>query len=326
VDLKSDRARVQAAILIYLLFCVAMNLGVWAWFALHIHGPHIFPLGGYRDRFSDLLLYSGKYQIWKDPHMGNYDNLNGTLCPRNYPPFAVMVYRFLLQVCAPYALPVMLVTMLGAMAVACTLLWRRVRRFESYRWYMGAAIFLSGFFGWGILQVVMRGNPEGLVWIAVCLGAMFFARRQYPGAAVAFGIASSIKPFPVLWFALMARHRRYREAVLGLVTAAGVTLASLLIIDRNPLRAWRQISGKNTFFTDYVVAFRPMGEMTADHSLFQSMKPSPVSCAIMDSTSLTRNTGCIPTIRSPGSCIWRTCRSPRSSRWSCSGGYGTSQC
>jgi hypothetical protein len=272
VDLKSDRARVQAAILIYLLFCVAMNLGVWAWFALHIHGPHIFPLGGYRDRFSDLLLYSGKYQIWKDPHMGNYDNLNGTLCPRNYPPFAVMVYRFLLQVCAPYALPVMLVTMLGAMAVACTLLWRRVRRFESYRWYMGAAIFLSGFFGWGILQVVMRGNPEGLVWIAVCLGAMFFARRQYPGAAVAFGIASSIKPFPVLWFALMARHRRYREAVLGLVTAAGVTLASLLIIDRNPLRAWRQISGKNTFFTDYVVAFRPMGEMTADHSLFQSMK------------------------------------------------------
>jgi hypothetical protein len=249
-----------------------MNLGVWAWFALHIHGPHIFPLGGYRDRFSDLLLYSGKYQIWKDPHMGNYDNLNGTLCPRNYPPFAVMVYRFLLQVCAPYALPVMLVTMLGAMAVACTLLWRRVRRFESYRWYMGAAIFLSGFFGWGILQVVMRGNPEGLVWIAVCLGAMFFARRQYPGAAVAFGIASSIKPFPVLWFALMARHRRYREAVLGLVTAAGVTLASLLIIDRNPLRAWRQISGKNTFFTDYVVAFRPMGEMTADHSLFQSMK------------------------------------------------------
>ena len=272
MDLKSDRARVQAAILIYLLFCVAMNLGVWAWFALHIHGPHIFPLGGYRDRFSDLLLYSGKYQIWKDPHMGNYDNLNGTLCPRNYPPFAVMVYRFLLKVCAPYALPVMLVTMLGAMAVACTLLWRRVRRFESYRWYMGAAIFLSGFFGWGILQVVMRGNPEGLVWIAVCLGAMFFARRQYPGAAVAFGIASSIKPFPVLWFALMARHRRYREAVLGLVTAAGVTLASLLIIDRNPLRAWRQISGKNTFFTDYVVAFRPMGEMTADHSLFQSMK------------------------------------------------------
>jgi hypothetical protein len=326
VDLKSGRTRVRAAILIYLLFCVAMNLAVWFWFALHRHGPHIFPLGGYRDRFSDLLLFSGKYQVAKDPHMGNYDALNGTLFPKNYAPFRVVVYLFLLQVCAPFAVPVLLTAVLGALAVACTLLWRRVRRFESYRWYMGAAIFLTGFFGWGTLQVVLRGNIEGLMWIAICLGAAFFARRQYPGAAVAFGIASCIKPYPVLWLALMARHRRYREAVLGLVTAAGVTLASLLIIDRNPLRAWRQISGKNTFFTDYVVAFRPMGEMTADHSLFQSMKPSPVSCAIMDSTSLTRNTGCIPTIRSPGSCIWRTCRSPRSSRWSCSGGYGTSQC
>jgi len=270
--LKSGRARVQAAILVYLLFCVAMNLGVWAWFALHRHGPHIFPLGGYRDRFSDLLLYSGKYQIWKDPHMGNYGHLNGTLFPGTYPPFAVMIYLFLLQACAPFAVPVLLAAVLGTVAVACALLWRRVRRFGSYRWYMGAAIFLTGFFGWGTLQVVLRGNIEGLMWIAICLGAAFFARRQYPGAAVAFAIASCIKPYPVLWLALMARHRRYREAALGLVSAAAVTLASLLVIDRNLLRAWRHITGKSGFFTDYVVSFRPFDEMKGDHSLFQSMK------------------------------------------------------
>jgi hypothetical protein len=272
VGLKSNRARVQAAILIYLLFFAAMNFAVWFWFALHIHGPHVFPLGGYRDRFSDLLLFSGKYQVAKDPHMGNYDALNGTLFPKNYPPFGVVVYLFLLQVCAPFAVPVLLASELGAVAVACALLWRRVRQFESYRWFMGAAIFLTGFFAWGTLQVVMRGNIEGLMWIAICLGAMFFARRQYPGAAVAFAIASCIKPYPVLWLALMARHRRYREAAIGFVTAAGVTLASLLVIDRNPLRAYRNITGKSAFFTDYVVSFRPMGEMLGDHSLFQSMK------------------------------------------------------
>jgi hypothetical protein len=118
----------------------------------------------------------------------------------------------------------------------------------------------------------MRGNIEGLMWIAVCLGAAFFARRHYPGAAVAFGIASSIKPYPVLWLALMARHRKFREVALGLVSAAALTLASLLAIDRNPLRAWRNISGKGTFFANYIVAFRPMEEMRGDHSLFQSMK------------------------------------------------------
>lgn len=273
LDLKSDRGHVQASILLYLLIYVALSLAVWIWFAMHRHVTgHLFPLGDRVERFGDLLRFSAKFQIGKDPRMWDSEHLIGTLFPRNYPPFGVVIYLFLLQGCAPYALVVLLATVLGAVAVACTLLWRRVRRFESYRWYMGAAIFATGFLGWGTLQVVMRGNIEGLMWIAICLGATFFARRQYPGAAVAFGIASCIKPYPLLWLALMARHRRYREVALGLISAAAVTLASLLVIDRNPLHAWRHISGKNTFFQFYVVAFRPMGEMTGDHSLFQSMK------------------------------------------------------
>ena len=273
MDLKSGRARVQTAILIYLLFCIAMNLAVWTWFALHRHVTgHLFPLGERVEHFGDLLLFSGKYQIWKDPRLPNFGQLNGTLFPKNYPPFGVVIYLFLLQACAPFAVPVLLATVLGAVAVACALLWRRVRRLEGYRWYIGAAIFATGLFGWGTLQVLMRGNIEGLMWIAVCLGATLYARRHNPGAAVAFAIASCIKPYPVLWLALMARHRKFREVALGVVTAAGVTLASLLVVDRNPLRAWRHITGKSAFFTDYVVSFRPMGEMTGDHSLFQSMK------------------------------------------------------
>jgi len=273
LDLKSSHRRVQTAVLIYLLFCVAMDLGVWAWFAMHRHVTgHLFPLGERVERFGDLLRFSAKYQIGKDPRMFDSEHLIGTLFPKNYPPFAVVLYLFLLQGCAPYALPVLLATVLGAVAMACTLLWRRVRRLESYRWYIGVAIFATGLFGWGTEQVVMRGNIEGLMWIAICLGAALYARRQYPGAAVAFGIASCIKPYPLLWLALMARHRRYREAVLGLVSAAAVTLASLLVIDRNLLRAWRHITGKSGFFTDYVVSFRPFDEMKGDHSLFQSMK------------------------------------------------------
>jgi hypothetical protein len=115
----------------------------------------------------------------------------------------------------------------------------------------------------------MRANLEGLTWICACVGAMLLARRQYRGAAVAFGLGCCIKPFPVLWLALMARHRRYRDAVLGLATTAVVTLASLLAIDRNPLRAYRHINAKSNFFTDYVVGFRPI---PGDHSLFQTMK------------------------------------------------------
>ena len=259
--------------MIYLLFCVAMNVAVWTWFAVHRNTPgHLFPLGDRVQRYADLLLFSGKHQIWKDSHLPNYGNLNGTLFPKNYPPFGVVIYLFLLQVCAPFAVPVLLLTVFGSMLIACVLLWRRVRRLDAYRWYMGVAIFTTGLFGWGTLQVLMRGNIEGLMWIPVCLGAVLFARRSYRGAAVSFGIAACIKPYPVLWFAIMARQRKLREVAMGLAAAAAVTLASLLAIDRNPLRAWRSITGKNTFFQDYVVAFRPFDEMKGDHSLLQTIK------------------------------------------------------
>jgi hypothetical protein len=255
-----------------LLFCV-LSVGTWAWFVLHRSVPgHSFPLGERTQRFGDLLHFTAKYQVGADAHMGNPYGIGGTLFPRNYPAFAVLVYLFLLQVCAPYALPVLLAAVLGAMAVACTMLWRRVREFEGYKWYMGAAIFATGFFGWGTEQTVMRGNIEGLVWIAVCLGAALYARRLYGGAAVSFGIACCLKPYPALWLAVMARHRRYKEALLGLLTAGAVSLASLLAIDRNPLRAYRTISGESIFGSDYILAFRPMEEMKGDHSLFQTMK------------------------------------------------------
>jgi hypothetical protein len=273
LDLQSGRRNVQSAVLLYLLFCIAMDLAVWFWFVLHRNTPgHLFPLGDRAQRFGDLLLFSGKHQVWKDPRLPNFSNLNGTLFPRNYPPFGVVLYLFLLQTCAPFAVPVLLVAVLGSVLAACVLLWRRVRRLDGYRWTMGAAIFATGLFGWGTLQVVMRGNIEGLLWIPVCVGAALFARRSYSGAAVAFGIASCVKPYPVLWLALMARQRKFREVALGFLSATTVTLASLLAIDRNPLRAWRSITGTDSFFSDYIVAFRPIPEMAGDHSLFQSIK------------------------------------------------------
>jgi hypothetical protein len=271
-DPKANSRGVRSAVLIYLLILIGLNLITWIWFALHRHGPHHFPLGERVERFGDLLRFSGKYQVGKDPRMFDSEHLIGTLFPKNYPPFAVAIYLFLLQECAPYALPVMLAVMVGAVAVACTLLWTRVRRLEGYRWYMGTAIFATGLFGWGTEQVVMRGNIEGVVWIFVCFGAALYAQQKYSGAGAVFGMACCLKPYPVLWLALMARHRRYREVGIGIATAAAVTLASLLAIDINPIRAYRYISAPSNFFGNYIVAFRPMEEMMGDHSLLQTMK------------------------------------------------------
>ena len=272
MGLKSDRDRVQSALLIYLLVFLGLNLYVWAGFALHRHGIHRFPLGERVERFGDLLRFSGKFQYGKDPHMNDPEHLIGTLFPLNYPAFPVVIYLFLLQVCAPYALAAMMLPVIAAICIACTMLWRRARRFEAYRGYMGVAIFATGLFGWGTEQVVMRGNIEGVLWIGTALGASLYAQRKFRGAAVAFAVAACIKPYPVLWLALMARHRKFKEVLLAALSACAVTLASLLAIDRNPIRAYDRITGHADFFGQYIAAFRPMEEMKGDHSLFQSIK------------------------------------------------------
>jgi len=139
--------------------------------------------------------------------MSDLEGMTGTLFPHNYTPFAAVVYVVLLQWCAPYAVLVMLSAELGAILLACTCLWLSIRKAGAYRWYMGFAIFATGLFGWGTLQIFMRGNIEGLVWIGICLGAALYARRNYGPAALGFAVACCLKPQPVLWLALMTRHR-----------------------------------------------------------------------------------------------------------------------
>ena len=269
----SNQSTVRRAISIYLLCFVAVNACVWTWFVLHRHATgHHFPLGERIERFGDLLRFSSKFQYGKDHRMLDTEHLIGTLFPKNYPPFAAAIYLFLLQLCAPYALTVFLAIVFGGFGAACLLLWRKVRTLPAYTWHAGAAIFLTGLVGWGTLQVAMRGNIEGLLWIATAIGTTFYAQRRYRLAGAAFGIACCIKPYPVLWFALMARHRRFRGIASGLASAVLVTLASLELIDPNPVRAYHRISGADSFFNNYIVAFRPMEEMMGDHSLFQTMK------------------------------------------------------
>jgi len=59
---------------------------------------------------------------------------------------------------------------------------------------------------------------------------------------------------------------------LGLFAIAVLTIASLILINPNPLQAWHMVYGDSSFYTKYIVAFRPMHEIELDHSLLQSIK------------------------------------------------------
>lgn len=275
LSVKAPQRQVRFALAVYLLLFTSLNIAVWSWFLIHRHGPHHFPLGERSERFGDLLRFTGKAQVWKDPRMEDRgSHLIGSLYPKNYPPFADTIYLFLLQVCAPYAVPVFSVIVMGSVAVAAFYVWLSAKRFAAYRWYIGVAIFATALLGWGTESTLMRANIEGVMWIAVCAGAALYGQRRYRAAGAAFAIACCVKPYPVAWLALMARYRKWRGVLVGAVIGAVVTAASLTVFNLNPIRAYRIISApaSNSFFSSYIVSFRPADEMTGDHSIFQTMK------------------------------------------------------
>lgn len=276
---KTDRDRVQFVLGLYLFLFLLLNTAVWTWFVVHRHGPHRFPLGERVERFGDLLRFARKPQVWQDPRLEDLgSHLRGSLFPRNYPPLASAIYVFLLQECAPYTVPIFFAIVLSSVTAAAFFLWRRLKNFPSYRWFIGAAVFATALLGWGTETTLMRGNIEGIMWIAVWLGACGFALKRYNSAGVAFGIASCIKPYPVLWLALMGRHKHFRGTVVGLLSAVVVTLCSLMVFSFNPVTAFRILATPpagvppGTFFDMYIASFRPMDEMMLDHSLFQTIK------------------------------------------------------
>ena len=258
--------------MVYMGVFLSITLFSWLNFAMHRQGPHYFPLGDPVERFGDLIRFTAKFQYGVDPRIKDGDHLLGTLYPRNYAPLGVDIYLFLLQVCAPYAVAVFLSVFYAAMFTACILFWRRVRGLAAYTPALGAAIFLTGLLGWGCLQVAMRGNIEGWLFIPTMLGAWFLVRKDYISAGVSFGIAMCIKPYPFLWLLLLARHRQWKASAAGLAAFMASTVASLLVLNPNPFVAYHQLAGEKTFFPKYIAAFRPMDEMMLEHSVLQTLK------------------------------------------------------
>jgi len=146
VEMRSSAGRVRLAILLYLAVFCATNVQVWGVYA---HGVLVhslqneFPLGSKIERFGDLVRFTAKPQVGKDPRMTDGEHMLGMLFPKNYPPFAVLIYKFLLQTCAPYAVPVMMLVELGALVAACLALWRRATA-GIWGWRSSPAVCWAG--------------------------------------------------------------------------------------------------------------------------------------------------------------------------------------
>jgi hypothetical protein len=268
------RRYVERGIQLYLGVLLLLTVVAWIPFLRHGGAKDYAPLGSFSERFGDIVHFASTPQRFANQHLEDLQSLAGTLFPRNYGPLAVLAYLFMLKVCSPDAVVVFLGIVGCSLLAGCVLLWRAARKLPAYRPYMAAAIFATGLLAWPTAQTVMRGNIEGLLWIgyAAALGCMF--RRNWAASSAVLAVAMCIKPYPALWFVLLAFRKRYMALMLGGLILVAVMVGCFAILGGgNPkLGAARIRGGSTEFFQSYIVGLRDVEETVSDHSLFETAK------------------------------------------------------
>jgi hypothetical protein len=269
-----EQREVERAVWVYLICLVGLTCIAWAPFLMHGMQRADFPLSQFAERFGDLDHFARSPQKLAYYNLEDTEHLAGTLFPRNYGPLAVLVYLFLLEVCTPYAIVVFLSIVISSLFVGAFLLWRAARRSVGYRPFMAWAIFGTSLFALPTAETELRGNIEGLLWIGSALGVALLFSRRWSRSATVLGIASAIKPYPLIWLVLMVSRRKYKQAALGVIALGLATVMCLGVLGTgNPAAGLARISeNSDSFFKMYIVGLRPLREAAEDHSLFQTSK------------------------------------------------------
>lgn len=246
-------------------------LTVCAWLAYWHSGkdPMMRPLFERLDRGTDLTAYTVKIANLR---LGAAE-LGTGLPVFNYLAPAAYVYRLLLGLFPSQPLEAYAVLVGLAMGAFAAVLCRSVQVGGKWIWSAATAIGATACFGFPVWFAVDRGNIEGVVWALSATGLCLLLRERWMWAAIAFGAAASIKPFPALFFLLLLAQRRYKETAAGVLTSAVLVLVALIGLGPNPVRAYRNLTvGVNVYLEHYVDHFLRPTEARFNHSLLDGIK------------------------------------------------------
>lgn len=133
---------------------------------------------------------------------------------------------------------------------------------------LGCAILL----GYPFWFEYILGNMEICIFLLVAFGVLAFVTNRGYTAAALFGIATSMKIFPVVFFGLLLSKRKYRQIAFGAAVCAVTTVGSLRFLNPSVVVANRGIlSGIEMFRQQYMIQYLLM-ETGFDHSIFGLIK------------------------------------------------------
>jgi len=249
---------VKRALTIYCAVLAGLTLLAWAFF------PWKWPLFDPQLRFSDFtenyerlwLLAQG---TWGGPVMFVY------------PAPALAVFAFFIRV---FSQPVtaFLIFSAAVYLAAATLLRRAIGPQRELSTIVPITIAITLLCAYPAVFQMDRGNIEIVSFLFLLGGVTCFIRQQYWAAAILFGLAGSIKPFPLLFVYLLLTKRLYKQVLLAGAIFLFANLLALAWIGPTVLDAYHSLAAdKQIFFQNFLLKYHP-NAIHFDHSLFSCLK------------------------------------------------------
>jgi len=115
-------------------------------------------------------------------------------------------------------------------------------------------------------------NIEVVVWALVALGIWLHVKKRPWHAAVCFGLAGSMKYFPLVYVGLLLARKQYWQSAFALVVCFVSTVGSLLMLGPTIPAAYHGLAGQLSGFRSFYILGFNRTDNGIDHSLFALIK------------------------------------------------------
>jgi hypothetical protein len=221
-------------------------------------------------RFSDFTDLSQRVPHWHEPHLLSRTDIRPNYpYPYSYPAPTFYVFVVFVRLFPLHPLRAYLIFVLLSFLLATCFLSLRVRR-ATQKKLPQIAIWSTLLLGFPLQFLIDRGNIEAFIWLLIVLGIVAFTRNRMLVAAIAWGLAASMKVFPGLLFVLFLVRRKFGTFVVAIAATAAFSILALAGIgptiheaaaDSSKIEPW--------LMNNYIV---PDDTAGFDHSLFQAIK------------------------------------------------------
>lgn len=216
--------------------------------------------------FGDLLENRPAFALLHTPDFFN----DRIFLPVSYPPFSAILMGALYA--TGYPIAIYLAVAVAWLFVACWFARKQLLRYgisaRSAAWFPVLLVLVS----FPIVGLLQRGNIELFVWISAAAGVWAYVSGRNVTAGILWGVAASLKLYPLAFFLLLLSRRAFRGAFAGLASFALASFAAIAYL--GPTIAVAAKGSINVIFgyQGLRTAEWSMHELAANHSFFGLVK------------------------------------------------------